>query len=137
MKYLSIFLLVIFTSCNSQDKSNASNSEDFKASIERGAKVYSSFCIACHLGSGKGVPRAFPPLANSDFLKEQRELSIKSIKYGQKGEIMVNGIKYNGVMAPMGLSDEEVADVMNYITTNWGNENKKMITVEEVSKIKQ
>ena len=137
MKYLTFVLLLIITSCNSQDKTNASNPEAFKTSIERGSQVYSSFCISCHLANGEGVPRAFPPLAKSDYLKEQREMSIKAIKYGQKGEIIVNGIKYNGVMTPMGLSDEEVADVMNYITTNWGNKNDKMITVEEVSKIKQ
>ena len=37
------------------------------------------------------------------------------------GEINVNGVTYNNVMATMGLSDEEVADVMNYINNSWGN----------------
>ena len=32
---------------------------------------------------------------------------------------------------------EEIADVMNYITNSWGNKNDKMITSEEVSKIKK
>ena len=40
-------------------------------------------------------------------------------------------------MVAMGLSDDEVADVMNYITNSWGNKNDKIITEEEVSKIKK
>lgn len=38
-------------------------------------------------------------------------------------------------MAPLGLSDNEVADVMNYITNSWENKNDKMLTEAEVSKI--
>jgi mono/diheme cytochrome c family protein len=37
----------------------------------------------------------------------------------------------------LGLSDDEVADVMNYITNSWGNTYEKMVTEEEVSKIKK
>ena len=65
----------------------------------------------------------------------KRSESIKAIKYGQSGEIVVNGKTYNMPMTPMGLSDDEIADVMNYITNTWGNENLKPITPEEVSKI--
>lgn len=65
----------------------------------------------------------------------KRAESIKAIKYGQKGKIIVNGVEYDNVMTPLGLSDQEVADVMNYITNSWGNTNNKMITEDEVSKI--
>ena len=47
----------------------------------------------------------------------------------------VNGKKYDNTMMPMGLEDEEVADVMNYIMNSWGNSGAKMVTVEEVSNI--
>lgn len=40
-------------------------------------------------------------------------------------------------MASQGLSDEEVADVMNYILNSWGNKGGKIVTVEEVTKIKR
>jgi mono/diheme cytochrome c family protein len=108
---------------------------ELEKSIERGALVYKDFCNQCHRPKGKGVGRSFPPLAGSDYLMENREESIRGIKYGQKGEITVNGIIYNGIMTPMGLSDAEVADVMNYITNSWGNKNDNIITVEEVSEI--
>ena len=108
-----------------------------KESIERGNKIYTDFCISCHLPSGKGVENVYPPLAKSDFLFKNRETSIRAIKYGQQGEIIVNGKTYNSYMAPLGLEDDEIADVMNYITNSWGNKNDKMITQEEVSSIKK
>tara|TARA_R110002073_G_scaffold40547_1_gene114889 strand:- start:93163 stop:93573 length:411 start_codon:yes stop_codon:yes gene_type:complete len=106
-------------------------------SIQRGAAIYTDFCVNCHMTTGKGVEKVFPPLANSDFLLNNRNASIKAIKFGQQGEIVVNGVTYNSTMAPLGLSDDEIADVMNYITNTWGNSNSKMITTEEVSKIEQ
>lgn len=106
-------------------------------SIERGKEIYTDFCINCHMANGEGVANTFPPLAKSDYLMNNREASIKGIKYGQAGEIIVNGITYNSAMATMGLSDDEIADVMNYITNSWGNKNDKMITEEEVSKIEK
>lgn len=109
----------------------------FKESIKRGNEIYLDFCMSCHLPSGKGIVNVFPPLANSDFLMEKRAASIRSIKFGLKGEITVNGKTYNGFMSPLGLSDQEIEDVMNYITNNWGNKNDKIITIEEVSNIKK
>ncbi len=129
----SILLLVLsLLACNNSENQQTS---DLKKSIERGAIVYDDFCMQCHLPDGKGVPRAFPPLDKSDYLLNKRAESIKAIKFGVSGKIVVNGVTYNGVMAPMGLTNNEVADVMNYITNSWSNKNSKMITVEEVSKI--
>lgn len=113
-----------------------SQSTTLKASMQRGAEIYADFCVSCHLPNGKGVERIYPPLANSDYLKKNREASIKAIKYGLQGSITVNGKKYNNVMTPLGLSDDEIADVMNYITNSWGNKNDNKITEIEVSKIK-
>ncbi|WP_298534425.1 cytochrome c [uncultured Algibacter sp.] len=106
-------------------------------SIKRGSDVYKDFCVSCHMSYGEGVKNVYPPLAKSDFLRENREESIHVIKYGQKGKIVVNNVTYNGSMSAQGLSDDEVADVMNYITNTWGNKNDKMVTEEEVSNIKK
>lgn len=114
-----------------------SQTESLKNSIERGNAIYVDFCVSCHLPNGEGVKDVNPPLAKSDYLVKNREASIRGIKFGQQGEITVNGKKYNSIMAPMGLSDNEVADVMNYITNSWGNKNDKMITKDEVTNIKK
>ena len=52
-----------------------------------------------------------------------------------KGKIIVNNEEYNGVMIKQGLDNEEVADVMNYILNEWGNETTVFITPNQVSKI--
>ncbi len=116
---------------------NIKQDDIFKESIKRGNEIYNDFCMTCHLPSGEGIVGAFPPLANSDYLMKKRTESIRSIKFGLNGEITVNGTKYNTFMAPLGLTDDEVADVMNYITNSWGNKNDKIITNEEVSNIKK
>ena len=106
-------------------------------SIKRGKEVYMDMCVTCHLPNGEGVPKVYPPLAKSDYLMGKREASIKAVKYGIRGKIVVNGVEYRGIMTSLGLYDDEVADVMNYITNSWGNKNPKMITEEEVSKIEK
>ncbi|OIQ29776.1 MAG: cytochrome C [Bacteroidetes bacterium MedPE-SWsnd-G2] len=105
--------------------------------MQKGKRLYNKFCTSCHLPNGQGVAKVFPPLANSDYLKANREASIKAIKYGMSGKITVNDEEYNGVMAPLGLSDNEIADIMNFITNNWGNTNNSLITAEEVSKVQK
>lgn len=114
---------------------NQSNNELVK-SIERGREVYTDFCIQCHLANGKGS-ETIPPLAGSDWLVNKRRESIHAVKYGQSGSIKVNGKNYNGIMSPMGLTDEEVADVMNYIMNSWENKQSKMITASEVKEVKK
>ncbi|MBT8307484.1 MAG: cytochrome c [Maribacter sp.] len=108
---------------------------DLRGSIERGSEIYADFCVTCHKENGEGVPYTFPPLANSDYLLQKRAESIKGVKYGRQGELIVNGVTYNNTMAPLGLEDEEVVDVMNYILNSWGNSSDKMVTLEEVKSI--
>ena len=116
---------------------NSATSKSVNQDFSEGKEIYNDFCVQCHMPNGEGVPKAFPPLANSDFLKNYRLESIKAIKYGLSGEITVNGEKYNAAMAAQGLSNKEVANVMNYITNSWGNKNTSLITEEEVSKIER
>ena len=118
------------------ERPDATQSE-LQKSKERGGMVYSDFCMQCHLANGKGIPGNFPPLYLSNWLKDMRTESIKAVKYGQKGEIEVNGVTYNGVMVPMGLSDQEVADVMNYVMNSWGNTQDGMVTEAEVKAVEK
>lgn len=106
-----------------------------KASMDRGAVVYEEFCIQCHLGDGKGTIGIVPPLAKSDWLINKRTESIHAIKYGQSGKIVVNRITYNSQMPNINLTDQEVADVMNYILNSWGNQSKKIVTEQEVKAV--
>ncbi len=112
-----------------------SQEDELEASMNRGKEIYADFCVTCHLPTGEGVENTYPPLAKSDYLMANREASIRGVKYGQRGEMIVNGITYDNTMLPLGLDDEEVADVMNYINNSWGNKSEKMVTVEEVAAV--
>jgi len=111
--------------------------KSFEESISDGKLIYEDFCIQCHLFNGEGIEKIYPPLNNSDYLLKNLDKSIYSIKYGLTGEIIVNGIKYNGVMASQGLEDDEIADVMNYITNSWDNNLNVQITTKRVNELKK
>ena len=115
---------------------NASK-KDVEESLKRGKAIYTNVCVQCHLANGEGVPKAFPPLKGSDWLTDKVVESIRSVKYGLKGQITVNGVKYQGIMSPLGLSDKQVADVMNYTSTSWGNTTENFYTPEEVAKVEK
>ncbi|MCF6280260.1 MAG: cytochrome c [Flavobacteriaceae bacterium] len=138
ISFLTLVSIFLFNkNPNEEYQSITLQNDILKESIKRGNEIYTDFCVTCHLPNGKGMSGVFPPLANSDFLKEKQTESIRGIKYGMSREIIVNDKKYNGFMASMGLSNQEIADVMNYITNSWGNKNDKIITVEEVSEVKK
>ena len=102
-------------------------------SIANGKNVYTNNCMNCHMEDGKGLESAFPPIAKSDFLKRPPKDLINVILKGQSGEIKVNGVLYNGMMPAQDyLSDEEIADVLNYINNSWGNKNLKPILPSQV-----
>lgn len=106
-------------------------------SIQRGKEIYGDICFTCHMPDGKGDNAIYPPLAGSDFLRNNRMESIKAVKYGVSGKITVNGKTYYNYMENPGLTTKEVADVMNYILNSWGNTSDKMVTPEEVESVQQ
>ena len=106
-------------------------------SIADGKEIYNDFCVQCHLDNGEGVSGVFPPLAKSDYLLNNIEMSIRGLKYGLSGPIVVNGEEYDGVMQNQGLDNLEIADVMNFILNNWGNESKEIITENQVANINE
>jgi mono/diheme cytochrome c family protein len=120
-------LLFCITGCFAQKKTA------IKESIDRGQQVYSINCISCHMEKGEGVEGTFPPLVQSGYVTGDTKRLINIILQGQSGEIVVNGKTYNMDMpAQSHLSDEEVADVLNFIRTSWGNKSKKVITAADV-----
>lgn len=111
------------------------NDPELEESKKRGKVIYEEFCVTCHRADGSGFGKLYPPLSKSDYLLNNREASIRAVKYGLQGEIIVNGQKYNKKMEPLGLTNEEVTDVMNFILFSWGNKSDKKVTLQEVEAI--
>lgn len=108
---------------------------DKHSKIENGSKIYTSICFACHQNNGQGLPPVFPPLAKSDYLMADKKRAIRGIISGQQGEITVNGMKYNGIMPPVALNDQQVADVLTFVLNSWGNDGSE-ISADDVRRIR-
>ena len=88
-----------------------STGDDFKEGHDAYQKLRhgQKFKVIIENGKFTGIDKTA-----TDYLKNNREASIKGIKYGQEGEITVNGKTYNGYMAPLGLSDAFVLENVRY-----------------------
>ncbi len=114
--------------------------------MDAGKEVYmkaaagGGMCFTCHQPNGEGMAGQFPPLAGSDWVLGDKERLIKISMYGLMGEIEVNGVKYNNVMAPPGippgsLTDDQIANVLTYIRNVWGN-SASAVSAEEVAAVR-
>ncbi len=111
---------------------------DLAASVKAGEAVYTGKgnCATCHMANGQGVAGTFPPLAGADYLKDNAKKIIEIVKKGLNETITVNGTEYKQVMPPsVGLTDEEVRDVVNYVLNSWDN-NAGQVTLEDVQAVK-
>jgi mono/diheme cytochrome c family protein len=93
------------------------------ASNPAGEKVYTANCSACHGANGTGTPGVFPPLASNPMVIGAPDKVIAAVKNGLTGATTVNGKTYNGAMPAWKgkLSDVQIADVITYIRSSWGN----------------
>ena len=110
-----IFLLVAGLSFQASSQSNASATR-----LKNGQSFYISYCQSCHMEDGNGLPGVFPSLVKTGNLNDPNRL-VKVVLQGMRGPIVVKGEKYDSEMAPTDLTDQEVADVLNYIRNTWGN----------------
>lgn len=100
-----------------------------------GATVFNVNCSACHQATGLGIPGAFPPLANSEWVLTDAAVSVAIVHDGLQGPINVVGNDYQGMMPVFGgiLSNEEIAAVLTYVRSQWGN-NASEVTTADVEK---
>lgn len=109
-----------------------------EAATGPGAKIYDTYCVACHQKDGNGLPGIYPSLLNSDLLLGEPTKPIAIVLHGFQGKIVRNGKEYNGLMTPFGgiLSDEQIAQVLTHERSSWGN-SAEPITAEMVAKVRE
>lgn len=121
------------------EKTDATNEETAtadKMDFSRGEEIYKTQgkCITCHMENGQGVPGAFPPLANSDYLLEDPKRAVAQVLNGSNETMVVNGETYTTPMEPQVDNYEDAVAVINYVLNQWGNDGGT-ISVEEVQDI--
>jgi mono/diheme cytochrome c family protein len=142
---------------------NNSNAENIAKLYPKGVALFGSVCQTCHGQDGNGVPSLAPPLNGSEWVVGDKNKLIPIVLYGLTGPVKVAGKEYkapeiNGDMPGIGqnkeFSDDDVAQVLNFIRSSWGNKGKKIsasdvtntrnkfkdrekaFTTEELSKLK-
>ena len=91
---------------------------------QRGAQVYGEQCVGCHREDGQGVPRAYPALAsNPGVIMHSTINAIRVVLNGGFPPGTTGNPRPYG-MPPFAqkLSDEDVASVLTYVRSNWGND---------------
>lgn len=107
------------------------------AQIEHGQTLFTANCAACHQASGEGLPGVFPPLKGNGAVNDaDPALHIHTVLYGAHG-VAIGGVKYPSVMPPFGpqLTDQDVADLIDYKRSAWGNHGRP-VSPDEVKKVR-
>lgn len=143
-------ILTLLIACGggeSSQKSSASNKKTPEKKQEApkavsgeellaGEKVYNTYCFACHMADGNGVPNMNPPLGETKWVNGDKTELIKIVLNGLTGPIEVKGETYNNVMAPHNfLSDEDIAAVLTFVRNSFGNTSGP-ITEDEVADVR-
>ena len=113
------------------------NNKLVAASIARGKTVYLQRCMVCHQADGGGVPKLNAPLDASTAVNGS-DIS-KLVKYIVKGlndRIEIDGEFYaNAMPAADDLNDQQIADVLTFIRSNWSNK-AGPVTLTQVKQIR-
>ena len=96
--------------------------------MERGQRVYTTACVACHQASGEGLPPMFPALKDNAQMLGDVTRHI---------DIVVNGVPGTS-MAAFGaqLSEVDIAAVITYERNAWGNETGEIVAPIDILNFK-
>ncbi|WMD21647.1 cytochrome c [Achromobacter seleniivolatilans] len=103
-----------------------------------GAMAFLNNCAACHRSTGKGYTETFPQLAQSSTVNSADPTSLIHIVL--KGAQMPGTTAAPTAYAMPGfdwrMSDKEVADVVSFVRSSWGNKGAA-VSASEVAKVRK
>ncbi len=103
--------------------------DELKAAMVRGEKVYSSICAACHQPTGMGLPPTFPALKGGVIVMGPVAGHINQVMNGKPGTAMVPFKDQ--------LNDQDLADVITYERNAWGNNTGTLVKPEDIKAARQ
>ena len=113
-----ILLVFIFIGCGLASSAQKKG----ETSTQRGQKIYQLVCLSCHMIDGGGVPHLNPPLIESSYVRGDKKKLIGIVLNGMTDRIAIDDEYYSNNMAPHAdLTDQQIADVLTYVRSNFGN----------------
>lgn len=107
-----------------------------KVVMERGKKLYATYCVSCHQADGGGVPGLNPPLEKTSWVLGSKTRLITVILKGMNSHEEIDGEEYSNTMAPFNfLKDQEISDLLTYIRNSFGNK-ATAVTVGDVKYVR-
>jgi mono/diheme cytochrome c family protein len=110
-----------------RSRPQTSLSAGFRFTESTGAELFASSCQGCHMPDGNGAVGAgkYPSLQKDSNLQAS----------GYPVYVIVRGQK---AMPPVGamMSDNQVAAVVNYLRTHFGNQYQDAVTAEDVKRVR-
>jgi len=117
--------------------SNIKTPDEVKDNLDRtrpgiASAVYSTYCRVCHQTDGKGDGLRFPSLVESEWVNGNKTKLIDIVVNGLSGAIQINGQPFNEAMPAHGsfLNDKDIADVLTYVRSNFGNKSDAVSQAE-------
>jgi mono/diheme cytochrome c family protein len=124
----------LLLSCMAQAQSTAPSASEpalstgFGFSEKSGEQLFAGVCRGCHMFDGKGASGAgtYPSLADDRNLEAG----------GYPVDVVVNGQRG---MPPFGsmMSNDQVAAVVNYLRTHFGNDYRDGVTADDVKAVRR
>ena len=101
----------------------ATLSPGFRFSEQSGEALYTNVCQACHMGKGEGAVGAgsYPALTKDANLRTA----------GYPVYVVLHGYKAMPPFARL-MSDDQVAAVVNYVRSHFGNQYTDVVTADDV-----
>lgn len=105
--------------------------------VKKGQTLYLEKCAQCHGNQGEGLRKLIPPLAGTDYIPQNLDNLPCIIRYGQRGEITVNGQPFNQPMPGYPeMEADEVKAIIDYVLVTWYPDSEKPSQAEVTERIK-
>ena len=106
--------------------------------MKSGEAMYEHACVACHEKDGSGAPRIYPPLPGNALLQSADPTSTLRIILDGAQTVTTPRAPNKGSMPAYAKqwTDQQIADVTNYIRNSWGNA-APLVTADQVAQARK
>jgi mono/diheme cytochrome c family protein len=115
------YLVTLPDSTARPTRNSAATLSTATAVLRQGAALYETNCATCHGTQGEGVARVYPRLTGKASLGTDNAIRIV-LDGGYSPSTIGNPRPYGMPPFSASLTDAEVAAVLSYVRTSWGNE---------------